>query len=134
MPQRKAQGGDEAGASAIVARWEASQQRLAAACRTMVRETIPTMFERPYPGWNAVGFRDPQAGYFVGMFPVAGGLDLVFERGCELEDPRGLFAVRPTMRQVRVVEVRRASDLSQPGLQDLIRQAVVHGSMRRRRR
>ncbi|MBK8248688.1 MAG: hypothetical protein IPK85_14945 [Gemmatimonadetes bacterium] len=132
MPPKKADVDDEAGASAILERWELPQQRLATACRRLVRKTIPTMFERPYPGWNAVGFRDPQAGYFVGMFPVAGGIDLVFEGGMELEDPHGLFADRPTMRQVRVVEVRRVSDLSRPGLHDLIRQAVLHGSMRRR--
>lgn len=121
---------DVAGADAIVAKWSAPQQRLAAACRAMVRRTIPTMYERPYPGWNAVGFRDPQAGYFAGIFPVTHGLDLVFEHGAAIEDVDGLFAARPTHRQIRVVEVRTLADVRRAALSALLQRAVLHGSAR----
>lgn len=123
---------DVAGADAIVARWTEPQRRLAAACRATVRRAIPTMYERPYPGWNAVGFRDPQAGYFAGIFPVAHGLDLVFEHGAAIEDADELFAVRPTHRQIRVVEVRTLADVRRAALAALLRRAVLHGSAKRR--
>ncbi len=130
---RRAPARDEpAAVAAVMRRWTPAQRRLAVACQGLVRRVIPTMYERAYPGWNAVGFRDPQAGYVCGIFPVAHGLDLVFEHGAALADPEGLFAPRASLRQVRVVEVDDAEVLSRPALETLLQQAVLHGSTRHR--
>lgn len=132
MPARTPQE-SPAAIQAIVDNWPDKSSALAEPVRELVRRTVPTSWERAYPGWNAVGFRDAQAGYFCGIFPVAHGLDLVFEHGAALPDPTGLFAQRPQLRQVRVVELRTAADLRRRALADLLRAAVAVGSIRRAR-
>ena len=118
---------------AVLARWPARTQAMANAVRQFVPRIVPTITERAYGGWGAVGFREPQAGYVMGIFAMEGGIELVFERGATLDDPEGLFADRPWMKQVRVVEVRKPSDLRRRALAGLLRQAVLHGSIRTRR-
>jgi hypothetical protein len=105
-------------------------RRIANAVRQVVRKEIPSAFEVAYPGWKAIGFRDPQAGYFCGLFPLESFVQLVFERGAELADPDGLFAQRPNLRQVRMVEVRTMAQARAPALRRLLVRAVVHGSTR----
>ncbi|HEX2250672.1 MAG TPA: hypothetical protein VHH32_10000, partial [Gemmatimonadales bacterium] len=37
---------------------------LAERLRNLVLETVPTASEQVYQGWKALGYRDPQSGYF----------------------------------------------------------------------
>ncbi len=118
---------------AVVARWTPTTQALANAVREFVPRIIPTMTERAYAGWGAIGFREPQAGYVMGIFAMDGGIELIFEQGFALADPDGLFADRPRMKQVRVVEVRKPSDINRRALGDMLRRAVLHGSIKQSR-
>jgi hypothetical protein len=38
--------------------------------RVLTRETVPEADERAYTGWQAIGYRIPEAGYFAGIFPA----------------------------------------------------------------
>ena len=57
-------------------------QALAARLRNLVRETVPDAAERAYPVWRGIGFRNPESGYFCGIFPkrIGGGWSLITER------------------------------------------------------
>lgn len=96
--------------------------------RRRIRAAVPSLEERVYPGWRALGYRDPQAGYVVGLFPRSDRIDLAFERGVWLDDPDGLFAPAENLRQVRYVPVRTAAEAARPELARMLRRAVVAGS------
>jgi hypothetical protein len=103
---------------------------LADLVRAVVREAIPTAVEVAYPGWKAIGFRDPQSGYFCGLFPQADDVRLAFEHGAALPDPAGLFdPAGARLKQVRYVTVRSAADARRPELAALLRAAVLHGAV-----
>ena len=108
----------------------AAVQAIANAVRDVVRRAIPSAYEVGYPGWKAIGFRDPQSGYFCGLFPKEDQVLLAFERGADLADPDRLFAPRRNLRQVRMVEVRTVAAAKRPALRRLLERAVVHGSFR----
>ena len=47
--------------------------------------------EVAYPGWQAIGYRDPRAGYVCGIFLFDDHVRLIFERGNLLPDPDGVL-------------------------------------------
>jgi hypothetical protein len=100
---------------------------LAERLRQLVLRTVPTASEHVYLGWKALGYRDPQSGYFCGIFPQADHVRLLFEHGAALPDPDGLLT--GTTRQVRYVEIRAAEDLRVEAIQRLLRAALVHGAV-----
>jgi hypothetical protein len=63
---------------------------------------LPEAREVAYPGWHAIGFRHPKAGYVCGIFPFEGSVRLVFEWGVLLRDDARLL--QPGGRQVRFAE------------------------------
>ena len=111
----------------ILAEFPPEVQALAGEVRRFVLQIIPTAAEVPYPGWRGIGFRDPQSGYFCGLFPQRDHVKLGFEHGAELPDPDGLF--EGGGKQVRYVIVRTVSDLRRPALARLLQAAVLHGSI-----
>jgi hypothetical protein len=66
-------------------------REIAEVLRGLVRQTVPEAEERAYPGWHALGYRHPEAGYFAGIFPREEHVDLLFEYGVGLPDPDGLL-------------------------------------------
>lgn len=100
--------------------------------RRLVVQAIPTATEHPYVGWKGIGYRDPQAGYFAGVFPQPDHVRLLFEHGVVLDDPDGILQ-GDGVRQVRWIVVRPGSRLRRAAITRMLERAVLHGSMRRRR-
>jgi hypothetical protein len=101
-------------------------RRLAERLRTLVGETVPTATEHVYPGWKALGYRDPQSGYFCGIFPQPDHVRLLFEHGAALPDPDRVLT--GTTRQVRYLEVRDPDAIPIGPVQRLLRAALIHGA------
>lgn len=101
---------------------------LAQQLRRLVRDTAPAANERVYPGWRALGFHDPEAGYFCGIFPFQDHVRFLFEHGAALEDPDGILTGHT--QQVRWVEVRSARDIRARVLRAMILRALLHGATR----
>jgi len=70
--------------------------------RSFIKTVMPEARELAYPGWHAIGYRHPKAGYVCGIFPMGNLVRLVFEWGVLLRDETGLL--RPGGRQVKFVE------------------------------
>jgi hypothetical protein len=114
-------------AEELLAEFPVEVRALAEQLRRLVREMVPTASEQVYPGWKALGYRDPQSGYFCGIFPQADHVRLLFEHGAALPDPEGLLT--GSTRQVRFIEVRRARDIRSGAIRRLLRAALVHGAI-----
>src|SRR5688500_9751140 len=106
----------------IVAAHGPAVEALALALRRIVLDVEPGLAERTYPGWRAVGYRHPDAGYVCGLFPREDRATLVFERGAELDDPDGLLTGSGT--QTREVVLRPGGPIDAAGIGRLVRRAV----------
>ena len=96
---------------------------VAGALRRLIHDTVTEMTERPYPGWHAIGFRHPRAGYVCGLFPTDESVKLVFEHGRQLNDPAGVL--RGDGKQVRFIELRAPEDIPADALRVLLLEAVA---------
>jgi hypothetical protein len=111
----------------LLASYPAPIRWLAEQLRDLVKETVPTANEHVYQGWKALGYRDPQSGYFCGIFPQQDHVRLLFEHGAVLPDPDNVLV--GTTRQVRHIEVRGPQDIRKAAIQRLLRAALVHGAV-----
>lgn len=75
----------------IIAEHPPEIRELTQVLRAFVRETVPTATEQAYSVWHGIGFRDPDAGYFCGIFPGKDTVKLGFERGVDLPDPEHIL-------------------------------------------
>lgn len=98
-------------------------RELANRLRRLVHETLIEMSERAYPGWHAIGFRHPRAGYVCGIFPQADSVRFLFEHGRQLSDPEGLLT--GDGRQTRHLELRPDDAIPAEGLKILLLEAVA---------
>jgi hypothetical protein len=100
--------------------------------RRLVKVLVPTAAEHPYPGWKGIGYRDPQAGYFAGIFPQQDHVRLLFEHGAELADPDAILQ-GDNVRQVRWIVLYPGARLPRETIERMLRRALVHASVRPRR-
>lgn len=99
---------------------------LIAALRALVRQTLPEAEERVYPGWKAIGYRHPTAGYVGGLFPMADHVKVAFERGARLSDPFKLLEMPKTSgKTVRYVSVYAVDTLPEAALVALLLEAAA---------
>lgn len=99
-------------------------RKLANALRALVKKAAPRLKEVAYPGWKAIGYRDPDAGYICGVFPQAKQVRLIFEHGARLDDPEGLLEGGSKVKQVRYVTIASAKDIRMRPLTALIRRSI----------
>jgi hypothetical protein len=103
----------------------ATVQRL----RTVLGEAHPLLTERVHLGWRSINYRDDDAGFVCAIFPGLDRVQLVFEHGARLADPRGLLT--GTGRQVRVLEFRDESAVDPDVVTEYLDLAVEFGITRR---
>ena len=96
---------------------------IAEVLRRLIHDTIDGMTERAYPGWHAIGFRHPTAGYVCGIFPFDSYVRFVFEHGRALSDPEGVLG--GDGKQVRFIDIYDVAALPVEPLQVLLLQAVA---------
>src|SRR5688572_22438083 len=100
-------------------------QQLAEKLRELIKRNIPEVVEKAYPGWRAIGYRHPKAGYICGIFPYPDKLNLAFEHGASLFDSDHLLKSPPTSsKQVRYFEIRSLEDIKETAISDFLAQAI----------
>ena len=112
----------------ILAAFPPEVRALAGEVRSFVRARVPSAEERAYPGWRGIGYVDPQAGYFCGLFPQTDHVRLGFEHGAALPDPERLLTAGG--RQVRYVVLRPGEPIPERPLARLLDAAILHGAVR----
>lgn len=96
---------------------------IAEALRRLIHDTVEGMTERAYPGWHAIGFRHPVAGYVCGIFPFADYVRFVFEHGRQLTDPDGVL--QGDGKQIRYIDLRDAAEVPDDAVRLLLLEAVA---------
>ena len=113
-------------AEQLLADYGPEVQGLVGLLRRLVREALPEAEERVYPGWRAIGYRHPAAGYVGGIFLYPDMVKLGFEHGAMLPDPEGRLQPGPSAgKQVRYLEVWDESDIVPEVIRNLLLAAVV---------
>lgn len=64
---------------------------LAEQAASLIERTVPSATQAVRDGWRCAAFRHPDVGYFCGVFPRDGVVQVGFEFGALLPDPDGLL-------------------------------------------
>lgn len=97
-----------------------------AALRVLVKDVLPEVEERVYPGWKAIGFRHPEAGFIGGLFPMADHVKVAFESGARLSDPAGALELpKSSGKTVRYVTVTGPDAIDRATLTALLLEAAA---------
>ena len=111
----------------MLSRYDLSVGELALALREMVLKEAPAAVERliqvyALVFWYSLTGRMSDAFVQVVIYPK--GVNLMFNRGAELEDPDGVLVGEGKI--IRHIKVRRVEDLKNPRLRKFIRAALKH--------
>jgi hypothetical protein len=93
--------------------------------RAVLLDGHPELRERVRHGWHSINYSHPGAGFVCALFPLAGHVQLVFERGVLLPDPEGRLV--GTGRTVRSLELREATDAAPEVVVEFLDQAITLG-------
>ena len=99
--------------------------------RAVLREGHPGLDEKVRVGWHSINYHDPAAGFVCALFPTTDRVQLVFERGASLPDPRRLLT--GTGRQVRALEYASEADVDPEVVLEYLDLAVELGAALRAR-
>lgn len=91
--------------------------------RVMIKESFPDWEERGYPVWKAIGFRDPIQGYVCGLFPFLDRVDLVFEWGVLLKDPKKKLLGQG--KQIRYLRYHSRSEIVSKLILDFLKKSIL---------
>lgn len=110
-----------------LSRYDLSVGELALALREMVLKEAPAAVEKIFQVyalvfWYSLTGKMNDAFCQVVIYPK--GVNLMFNRGAELEDPDGVLVGEGKV--IRHIKVRRAEDLKNPHLRKFIRKAIKH--------
>ncbi|MSQ06222.1 MAG: DUF1801 domain-containing protein [Dehalococcoidia bacterium] len=96
---------------------------LAQRLRQLMLQAAPEAREAAYPGWHAIGYRHPQAGYFCGIFPYADHLKLYFEYGKFLPDPE--HRLQGDGRQTRYLVIESPENIHAGYISQLVKDSIA---------
>ena len=111
----------------MLSRYDLSVGELALALREMVLEEAPTAVERLVQVYALVfwySLTGKMSDAFVQVVTYTKGVNLMFNRGAELEDPHGVLVGEGKI--IRHIKVRTPEDLKNPHLRKFIRAALKH--------
>ncbi len=95
----------------------------AEALRVLLLDTVPTLREKPYPGWHGIGYRHPTAGYVCGIYPREASVRLQFQFGSLLADPDGVFSDMGT--KTRTIEIASPAEIPVDAVRRLLLEAIA---------
>jgi len=99
---------------------------LALAVRAMVLEQAPSAIETMYDAYNAVALGYSFTGRlkdgFCHVAVYGGHVNLGFNRGADLPDPRGVL--EGSGKQIRHIRIQHRDDLAKPWLRKYVRAAI----------
>jgi hypothetical protein len=93
----------------LLALYPVNVAALANDLRPVIQRALPDAEEVAYTGWQAIGYRDPRAGYVCGIFLFEDHVRLIFERGHLLPDPDGVLEGKT--KQTRHLTLRPEASL-----------------------
>ncbi|WP_369135851.1 DUF1801 domain-containing protein [Modestobacter sp. I12A-02662] len=93
--------------------------------RAVLLDGHPELRERVRRGWHSINYAHPDAGFVCALFPLAGHVQLVFERGVLLPDPERRLV--GTGRTVRSLELSDATDADLEVVVEYLDQAIALG-------
>jgi hypothetical protein len=97
-------------------------QAVVEALRRLVKQLVPAATEKAYPGWGAIGYRHPTAGYFCGIFPQKDEVHLLFEWGVLLPDSDEILTGET--RRVRYIPIRDSASIDRTAIGKLMTAAL----------
>lgn len=114
----------------LVSQYSPSVQALAAAARRFIRRAVPGLDERvdasgPYIGY---GYGTGYKGMVCTLILSKAAVKVGVAGGATLPDPNDLL--RGTGKVHRYIDVRRASDLTRPGVRELVEAAAQESRAR----
>jgi len=97
-----------------------------------VRAAMPDASITVARGWHSVNFRHPSAGYVCGVFPYDDRVDVAFEAGHRLSDPKGVLEMGASSgKRVRYVRYRLGDDVDGSVLDAFVQESIALLSIRR---
>jgi hypothetical protein len=111
----------------MLSRYDLSVGELALALREMILEEAPAAVERLVQVYALVfwySLTGKMSDAFVQVVTYTKGVNLMFNRGAELEDPHGVLVGEGKI--IRHIKVRSPEDLKNPHLRKFIRAALKH--------
>lgn len=117
---------------AFLAPFPSDIQAIARELRTLIQGEVAGLREAVYTGWGLIGYRARRGSrdfYFAYIFPTPEYVDLGFEFGRLLADPKGIL--QGNGRQVRYVRLTDLADIKPGQLIPLIRAAVEVAALTR---
>lgn len=111
----------------MLSRYDLSVGELALALREMVFEEAPAAIERLVQVYALVfwySLSGKMSDAFVQVVTYTKGVNLMFNRGAELDDPYGVLVGEGKI--IRHIKVRTPEDLKNPHLRKFIRAALKH--------
>ncbi|MDP9461981.1 MAG: DUF1801 domain-containing protein [Actinomycetota bacterium] len=100
--------------------------------RSALLDGHPDLRERVRPGWHSVNYSDPALGFLCAVVAKDDWVQLLFEHGALLTDPRRRLS--GTGRQVRFLEFSEDSDVDPAVANDFLDLALSERAARRARR
>ena len=91
--------------------------------RDVVKRADPDLTEKVYRGWQGVGFRHPDAGYVVAVYPRSEWVVLLFEHGVSMPDPEGVLM--GDGKQTRFIRIDDATDEVAALVDRYVQQAIA---------
>lgn len=117
---------------AAIAHSDANTQEVARAARKLIIEMMPHVVEVPWPKQHNVGYGTgvkKKSEHFCHITAYARHVNLGFDYGTELADPRGLL--EGTGKMYRHVKLRTIDDVRNPAVRHLLALATRHRMPRR---
>ncbi|HWO00281.1 MAG TPA: DUF1801 domain-containing protein [Blastocatellia bacterium] len=111
----------------LLSRYDLSVGELALQLREMVLKEAPTAVERLLQVYALVfwySLTGKMSDAFCQVVTYPKGVNLMFNRGAELEDPDGVLVGEGKI--IRHIKIRRPEDLKSPHLRKFIRAALKH--------
>jgi hypothetical protein len=111
----------------MLSRYDLSVGELALALREMVLEEAPAAIEKLVQVYALVlwySLTGKMSDAFVQVVTYTKGVNLMFNRGAELDDPHGVLVGEGKI--IRHIKVRNREDLKNPHLRKFIRAALKH--------
>lgn len=102
-------------------------QEIVATLRAEIGKSFPSLIEKIYFGWKAVGYTHPQAGYVGAIFPAVNQVKMAFEHGVFLPDKKQQLVFGKSVgKQVKYLPIHQLNQVTLNDVKGFIEQAIAY--------
>ena len=102
-------------------------QEMVAKLRAEIGQSFPSLIEKIYFGWKAVGYTHPQAGYVGAIFPATNQVKMGFEHGIFLPDKKQqLVFGKSAGKQLKYLIIHQLNKAVLNDVKGFIEQAIAY--------